>query len=135
MQKKYFTVKEANELLPSVNKKLLKLIKIQKALKLVETIEISYADDFEAAVKDIDRNKRFHELSVTFCTQFQELLAMGVYVKDIEFGLIDFYSRYKGQDIFLCYKLGEEKIAFWHDVTTGFAGRKPVQVLEEEQRR
>ena len=50
----------------------------------------------------------------------------GALIKDVEIGLIDFLSRYKGQDVCLCWKLGEDKIAFWHGMDEGFRGRKPI---------
>jgi hypothetical protein len=50
----------------------------------------------------------------------------GALIKDVEIGLIDFLSRYKGADVCLCWKLGEGKIAFWHGLEEGFRGRKPI---------
>jgi hypothetical protein len=50
----------------------------------------------------------------------------GCEVKDLDIGLIDFPSRYRGRDVYLCWKLGEDGIRFWHGVEDGFAGRKPI---------
>ncbi len=51
---------------------------------------------------------------------------LGAMVKDLDIGLIDFLSMYKGQEICLCWKLGEDRIRFWHGLTEGFRGRKPI---------
>lgn len=55
-----------------------------------------------------------------------EIDAIGVQVKDLEQGLLDFPSLVDGRTILLCWKLGEKEIAFWHSPEDGFAGRKPL---------
>lgn len=50
----------------------------------------------------------------------------GVLVKDIDIGLIDFPSLQDGEEIYLCWKLGENHIEFWHGIDEGYAGRKPI---------
>ena|SRR5436309_2800984 len=55
-----------------------------------------------------------------------EIDAMGVQVKDLDIGLLDFPCEVDGQTILLCWKLGEKAITHWHGVDEGFAGRKPV---------
>jgi len=50
----------------------------------------------------------------------------GAVVKDLDIGLIDFLSLYRGREVYLCWRLGEEKIAFWHGIEEGFRGRKPI---------
>ena len=47
-------------------------------------------------------------------------------MKDLEMGLVDFPSLRGGQEIYLCWKLGEERIQYWHGLTEGYAGRKPL---------
>jgi hypothetical protein len=55
-----------------------------------------------------------------------EIDATGVQVKDLDIGLLDFPCKVDGEIILLCWKLGEPKISYWHGLTEGFAGRKPV---------
>jgi hypothetical protein len=55
-----------------------------------------------------------------------EIDSMGVQVKDLWIGLLDFPCEVEGQKILLCWKLGEKAIAYWHGVEEGFAGRKPI---------
>jgi hypothetical protein len=52
--------------------------------------------------------------------------AADVQVKSLEEGLLDFPSERNGEDVFLCWQVGEEKVAFWHGIDEGFAGRKPI---------
>lgn len=55
-----------------------------------------------------------------------EIDSIGVQVKDLSIGLLDFPCMVEGQVILLCWKLGEKSIAHWHGVNEGFAGRKPI---------
>jgi len=56
----------------------------------------------------------------------RELERMGVQVKDVKSGLVDFPSRLDGREVLLCWRVGESKIEFWHDLQSGFAGRQPL---------
>jgi hypothetical protein len=56
----------------------------------------------------------------------QELEAVGCVFKGFEAGLVDFYSLREDRPIFLCWRLGEERITHWHEVESGFAGRQPI---------
>lgn len=66
---------------------------------------------------------------------FEKIDEMGVLVKDLDIGLIDFLTIYQGREVCLCWKLGEESIRFWHGMEEGFAGRKPIddQFLENHR--
>ena len=55
-----------------------------------------------------------------------EIEAMGVQVKDLDMGLLDFPCVVDDQTILLCWKYGEKELAFWHGMDEGFAGRKPI---------
>src|SRR5262249_8641228 len=56
----------------------------------------------------------------------ERIEAIGALVKDLDVGLIDFLTMYRGREVCICWKLGEEGIAFWHGVDEGFRGRKPI---------
>ena len=55
-----------------------------------------------------------------------ELDALGVQVKDIEVGLVDFPADRGGETVLLCWKVGEEAVGYWHGLEEGYAGRKPL---------
>jgi hypothetical protein len=67
---------------------------------------------------------------VAAATQLVSLLhhvkEMGVHIKDIDRGLCDFPYMRNGRVVYLCWQLGEDAIAFWHDIEAGFAGREPL---------
>jgi hypothetical protein len=56
----------------------------------------------------------------------REILATGALLKDINLGLVDFPAMQDGREIYLCWKHGEETIAFWHEIDAGFSGRQPL---------
>jgi hypothetical protein len=56
----------------------------------------------------------------------EELTALGVQVKDLDTGLIDFPSFRDGEEVLLCWQLGEDEIGWWHTLDGGFAGRQPL---------
>jgi hypothetical protein len=55
------------------------------------------------------------------------ILATGAKVKDINSGLVDFPARRAGHEVYLCWKHGEVRIGFWHEIDAGFAGRQPIE--------
>jgi hypothetical protein len=57
-----------------------------------------------------------------------ELRRLGVELKGAD-GLCDFYSIMDGREVFLCWRLGEPDVRFWHDLDAGFAGRRPLPTL------
>jgi hypothetical protein len=55
-----------------------------------------------------------------------EFEQLGIELKGIEEGLVDFRALREGREVYLCYRLGEETIAYWHELNAGFAGRQPL---------
>jgi hypothetical protein len=56
----------------------------------------------------------------------RELADLGVLVKDLDSGLVDFPAVRDGQEVLLCWRVGEDEVAFWHGPEDGFAGRRPL---------
>lgn len=130
---KTFTWSEAQTLLPVVEA-LLK--KTQKAATLAAEIELKMqalsqkiflsggllVDIRQAAQRRAEREKAMQEAKDTMA----EFDAIGVQVKDLEQGLLDFPCIIDGKTVLLCWKLGEKEIGYWHTEEDGFAGRKPL---------
>ena len=133
MAKKYFTVESAQKQLSKIKKSLLKLQNLKKAIDAILSIridpqEIEYEELLETNTK---LNKDYHKLSYEFYKEIEKLEKIGCLIKDVEQGLIDFYCKFERRDIFLCWKLGEEKIKAWHEIDAGFVGRRPIINLEQ----
>ena len=129
MKKRYFTLEEAQQLIPEISIKLRKLIHISKAINLINTIEVSYEDELQFISSEINSRKNVHKLYYEFYELLEEVLNYGAIVKDLNFGLVDFYSLHDGNEIFLCWQLGENKIKYWHEADSGYDERKPIELL------
>jgi hypothetical protein len=56
----------------------------------------------------------------------EQIQRLGALVKDLELGLVDFPALREGEEVLLCWRVGEDEIGFWHPVDEGFAGRRPL---------
>ena len=130
--KKYFSLEEANSLLPRISKILIQIMKINNDINVLNSVTIDYEDEIKAIKNDIRMNKNFHRLYYNLYKKIELLIDMGCIVKDADLGVVDFYSMYEGEEIFLCYKLGEKEIRYWHYPEEGYAGRRSVSELKKE---
>ena len=62
----------------------------------------------------------------TLKSSFQRIEEIGCQVKDLDTGLVDFPTLYKNEEVYICWKLGEPAIEYWHHIADGFAGRRPI---------
>lgn len=133
MTKKYFTIESVQKQIPTIKKSLLRLQNLKKAIDAIMSVridpkEIGYEEFIETNTK---LNKEYHKLSYEFYKELEKLEKTGCVLKDLEQGLVDFYCKFEKRDIFLCWKLGEDKIKAWHEVDDGFMGRKPIIDIEQ----
>ena len=63
----------------------------------------------------------------------EQVQEIGCLIKDLDIGLIDFPTTYHGNEVYLCWKLGEDKVDHWHELHSGYAGRQSTSTLEEEE--
>jgi hypothetical protein len=70
----------------------------------------------------IERNR----LEESLRTAIERIHSTGCLVKDLDIGLLDFPSRLNNEDVYLCWRLGEDRIRFYHRQDEGFSGRKPI---------
>jgi hypothetical protein len=74
----------------------------------------------------IDTRKRRDTSAASLRSAIEQVQAIGCVVKDLDIGLIDFPTEFRGEEVYLCWKLGEPKIEFWHGMEEGFSGRKAI---------
>lgn len=133
MSDRTFTLDEAQSLLPVLESLLRTAI---SSKKLMEEIEAeaqalnqriflnggTYVDVIPVAKRKAERAKAEQRAKDALA----EIDSIGVQVKDLDIGLLDFPCLVDGRIILLCWKLGERSITHWHGTEEGFAGRKPV---------
>jgi hypothetical protein len=76
--------------------------------------------DVSAVAAEVQR------VSTELVAVVEELQGLGVQVKDLDRGLVDFPCLHRGRVVLLCWELGEDEVAYWHGADEGFAGRKPL---------
>jgi hypothetical protein len=117
-----FTPESANAILPEVLERLLKLRDSFALLaghhERVRTL--AGLDGGERGAEEWLRATR------EVAAQLRWLFQKGIVLRDIEQGLIDFPSVREGREVFLCWRFGEDTVGFWHEIDTGFQGRKPL---------
>ena len=74
-----------------------------------------------AEVQDLIRRR-----ATALARVLEQVQALGVIVKDLDSGLVDFPSVREGEGVLLCWQLGEDEVAFWHGYEDGYAGRRPI---------
>jgi hypothetical protein len=121
-----FTLEQANKALPLVKRVVGDIVEArERATHLQAQLEASTGKQHESVQGQLDGTiDRLH-------VYLDELTEIGCELKDFQVGLVDFIGRHQGREIYLCWKLGEEKIAYFHEINAGFAGRMPVTMLEE----
>ena len=126
----YFSINDANKILPTVIKKfnyskMLKnmMIKMEKQMSL---------DLTSKTLEEYTTLKQKLNIIVTkFYQSIEDLESIGVVLKGLEQGLLDFPAKRFDEEIWLCWKEGETEIKFWHEKDSGFMGRKPISVSNE----
>jgi hypothetical protein len=119
-QPRYYTVSEANDALPEIVPELETLREAHRAMEeRQEAVTTSVPTNGGGTV-----HREFIDASDVAARAIEHIEALGVMVRDPETGLIDFYAEREGEIVFLCWRLGEDKVEWWHPTDTGFAGRE-----------
>ena len=124
----FFTPIRANSILPEVRSRFTKILnqrerilELQSELSLIVEQDNNHEKFFN--IKN-QINKTISELY----KQIEELEEMGILIKSFEESLIDFPAKRFDDEVWLCWKLGEDKVKFWHTKDEGFLGRKPLSI-------
>lgn len=131
----HFTVKEANEILPSTILKFNELVELKnQIIKIQKDMETD--PRYMSSFKDyIIKKQEFNSFISKFYNTIEEIEKTGIVVKSVEDGLLDFPSLRFNEEIWLCWKHGETEIKFWHGKDEGFNGRKPLETFDVEKLR
>ncbi len=133
MRPQYFTLNEANALLPRLSDLLLQMKESKAKHDQLREKATEYTNHMSSNghVIEMDLNETRQELAKA-AAELNSLVErgreLGCEVKDIDQGLVDFRSERDGREVYLCWKLGEPVVRWWHELDAGFAGRRPLEV-------
>jgi hypothetical protein len=125
--KRRFTLEQANRSLPLVGRIVRDIVAAHQKITVLQ----GRANG--AAARDKTMQKELEGAVDRLQGFVDELTEVGVELKDYQTGLVDFIGRHRGRDVYLCWKLGETKVAYWHELQSGIAGRQPVATLDESE--
>jgi hypothetical protein len=127
---KLFTVDQANKTLPLVRRIVDDIVphfdeldELQETLNRRDKLSTKERDGIIARAESIADN--INDL-------VEELTPIGCQLKDPKMGLVDFPALHEDRIVLLCWKRGEDEIAYWHDMESGFGGRRPVAELQAD---
>jgi hypothetical protein len=132
MAERHFTPEEANRLLEEVRPVAESLVAHRRAFtvaaarraRLSQRISGNGGDFDPHEPGELEEELRREAEAVTRAVE--ELQGLGVLVKDLDRGLVDFPALREGEEVLLCWQVGEGEVAYWHGLEEGFAGRKPL---------
>lgn len=122
---RYFTVEEANATLEIVRPLMKEILKIRQDI-------IAKRPDLWPVLQRAAGNggsRVASEMAEEFArldALVRRIQATGAILKDINLGLLDFLSKRDGREVYLCWRYGEDRIEFWHELHTGYSGRQPL---------
>ena len=125
-EERTFTLAEANQLVPQLEELLKEIKKSQLCLSGMKS-EIKKAGDNAMANGGSPCGPRYILTFERIIKSVETIQDMGVLVKDMEQGLCDFPCFFQGRLVYLCWKLGESEVQWWHEINTGFQGRQPIE--------
>ncbi|MBV9612972.1 MAG: DUF2203 domain-containing protein [Acidobacteriaceae bacterium] len=130
---RFFTLLEAETLLPEIERLLRSIIEVKQHYEAAAselnaiTQRITLTGGMNAPRERLARIRARKDASAgALKSAVERLEEIGVLLKDVDTGLIDFPTLYRGKEVYLCWKLGETGIAFWHHVEDGFRGRRAI---------
>jgi hypothetical protein len=131
----HFTLEQANEMLPIVIKKFQNIVNMKNEVVRIQS-DLENNPKYMETFKDyIIKKQELNSAITNFYKSIEDLEAIGVSIKSIDQGLLDFPSLMFNEEIWLCWKDGETEIKFWHGKEEGFNGRKPIESMDLEKLR
>jgi len=139
---RYFTLREAEQLLTEVAERMRRAIQVKTEMEAVSQEFEALTQRVAMAGGMIVNQQRFLALRSrreTLAKRLRELIeeihGYGCRIKDLNRGLLDFPTIYRGEEVLLCWELGEETIGYWHRMNDGFSGRRKIdeEFIENHQ--
>jgi hypothetical protein len=137
IRNKIFSVEEANRLIPYLEQALDALARsareiaaLQSEVMVLAAIESSGATSKSLDVRDLrEKEARCARMLEEFRAALHDLTSRGCILRDLDLGLVDFYTMARDRVVCLCWRAGEAAVGHWHTTDAGFSGRRPLSEL------
>ena len=137
IRNKIFSVEEANRMIPFLEQAVGSLAaagrevaSLQNEIQVLGAIETSGATSRNLDVRDLrEKEARCARLFEEFRAGLNDLASRGCILRDLDLGLVDFYTMAKDRVVCLCWRSGEPCVTHWHPTDEGFSGRRPLAEL------
>lgn len=137
---KMFTIEEANSLVPTLELEFGRVARLRAELgPLIEQLggaEVAMGvlqEGGEAPEGMEPEAERLRTLAADIAATVERVSELGCLVKDLDIGLVDFFSLQQDGPVFLCWQFGEPAVSHWHSVDEGFSGRQRIEGVEPER--
>jgi hypothetical protein len=122
-EERSYDVEEANAMLPELRERLARIRDARQAiLREAEVVKERVVADGGGS----HAGREYWDASATLRTELERLAAESILLRDPETGLVDFPAELDGERVYLCWRVGEESVANWHPLDTGFSSRRPL---------
>lgn len=134
IRSKIFSVEEANQLIPYLEEALESLsamgrevASLRREIEVLSAIESSGATGKSADVRELrEKERQSSGMLDRFRDSLQAVASRGCIIRDLDLGLVDFYTMARDRVVCLCWRRGEPRVEHWHPVDEGFSGRRPL---------
>ena len=133
MERRLFTLEEANQLVPwlertfqRLNASMARLEEVRERLTELRRTLQRLNGTFQQHNEIIRMQSELDDMGRELQGVVDDIVAEGIIIRDIPRGLVDFPHRREGREVFLCWVSGEDSIGFWHDTNRGFNHRQPL---------
>jgi hypothetical protein len=128
-ESRVFSIEEANQLLPRLTKLIKHLHELRNEVSnyevKIDALELIAEVASGRQQVELQELARGHQAAVKgFYATVEEIQSHGCFLKDVDIGLIDFYGKVGSETVFLCWRLGEDQVQFWHEIGKGYAFRR-----------
>jgi hypothetical protein len=126
-EQRFYTVLEVNALIPRLERAVVRMQRC--AMSLREALQGAGASDAPSLADVIEHHPELRPLVEEIENLARDIEATGGRFKGLEMGLVDFPAEVDGEQVLLCWQLGEQEVSYYHSPDTGFAGRRPLGAL------
>jgi hypothetical protein len=128
---KYYTPQQANKALPDVKRKFSLILSVRDQIVQMQEGLQRMIDSNAKLDLYMEEKQKLNMAVSNLYKAIEDIESMGIMIKSVDEGLLDFPSMRFNEEVWLCWKAGEDEVKFWHGKDEGFAGRKPLPISDE----